>query len=83
MAILNVTYNGRSADISIQLDIQLDDAEVKRLATELLRSGGVHGMHYPELPLDALRHYVVDRFHDEQRMYLRPKVPFGAIAGSR
>lgn len=84
MATLNITYNGRSADLSIQVDLALDDDEVKRLAVELLRSGGVHSMHYPELPFDALRHYVVDRFQNEQRMYLRPKVPFGvAICRSR
>jgi hypothetical protein len=42
----------------------------------------VSGLHVRDLPADAFDHYVVDRFDTPQggqRMFLRPKVPFGAI----
>lgn len=79
--ILNITYQGRSADYQLGLDHDASDAEIRRIATEVLRSGGVRGMHVPDLAADALRGYVVDRLRapgGEPRIYLRPKVPFGA-----
>jgi hypothetical protein len=48
-----------------------------------VRSGGVRGLHLPNLPANAFQAYVVDRLRSpdgEQRIYLRPKVPFGARA---
>ena len=76
MAILNITYNGLSADYPVDLDRELNDVDVRRIAVEVVRSGGVPGLLISNLPDDAFVHYVVDRFND--RIYLRPKVPFGA-----
>ncbi len=81
MAILNITYNGLSADYPLDLDYALSDADVRRIAVEVVRSGGVRGLRAPDLRDDAFANYVVDRFRAPEggeRIYLRPKVPFGA-----
>jgi hypothetical protein len=81
MATLNITFDGLSADVPVELERYISDADVRRIAAELVRSGGVPGLHRFELRDDAFQHYVVDRFrgqHGEERIYLRPKVPFGA-----
>lgn len=81
MAVLNITYDGMSADLPVELDRPVSDADVKRIAAEVVRSGGVPGLHLAHLREDAFQHYVVDRFRGqrgEERIYLRPKVPFGA-----
>jgi hypothetical protein len=81
MAILNITYQGQSADYELALDFAASDADIMRIATEVVRSGGVRGLHVPNLPHNAFVNYVVDRLTGpggEQRIYLRPKVPFGA-----
>jgi len=71
MATLNITYNGLSSDVPLEADGAVSDADVRRIAVELLG-----------LPReDTFQHYVVDRFRGprgEERIYLRPKVPFGA-----
>jgi hypothetical protein len=79
--ILNITFQGHSADYQLGLDHDASDAEIRRIAREVLRSGGIRGMHVPTLADDAFRNYVVDRLRapgGEPRIYLRPKVPFGA-----
>jgi hypothetical protein len=76
MAILNITYNGLSADYPVELDHQLTDADVRRVAVEVVRAGNVPGLQIANLAEDAFALYVVDRFNE--RIYLRPKVPFGA-----
>lgn len=81
MAILNITYQGLSADCAVEFDTQLNDADVRRVAVELVRAGNVHGLALPDLPMQAFDQFVVDRFvspDGTQRLYLRPKVPFGA-----
>jgi hypothetical protein len=78
MAILNITYGGLSADYPIELDHVAGDADLKRIALEVVRSGGVPGLHLANLPANAFDGYVVDRLQNGQRLYLRPKVPFGA-----
>src|SRR5262249_23411451 len=81
VAILNITYAGRSADVAEPVPDRTSDAEIKRVAVEVLRAGDVPGLRVPGLSHDAFRHFVVDRFTDqygEVRIYLRPKVPFGA-----
>ena len=81
MAILNITYQGLSADVPVELEVDVSDADVRRIAVELVRSGGVPGLHVANLDADAFTNYVVDRFataQGGQRMYLRPKVPFGS-----
>ncbi len=81
MAILNITWNGVSAEASVNLDYAVSDSDVKRIALELMRSGGIPGLQVATLPTDAFEHYVVDRFDTPEggeRLFLRPKVPFGA-----
>ena len=80
MAILNITWNGVSADTEVNFDMRASDVDVKRVAVELLRSGAVPGMHLRALPANAFDNFVVDRFDTAeggQRLFLRPKVPFG------
>jgi hypothetical protein len=78
MAILNVTYNGLSADYAMELDVQVNDVDIRRIAVELLRTGGLTGLHVPNLAQNAFDGFVVDRLQNGERIYLRPKVPFGA-----
>jgi hypothetical protein len=81
MAILNITLNGVSADYKHDVDAQLIDRDIKRLALEVIRSGEVAGLWIASLPSNTFDNYVVDRFHSKrggQRIYLRPRVPFGA-----
>ncbi len=79
--ILNITWNGVSADATIDVDPTIGDRDIKRIAIELIRSGGVLGLHVQALPGDAFDHFVVDRFDTPEggkRLFLRPKVPFGS-----
>lgn len=80
MAVLNITYHGMSADLPGDVDHRLADDEVRRIAVEVVRSGDLPGLQVADLPEDAFRHFVVDRFDTPEggaRIYLRPKVPFG------
>lgn len=80
MAILNITYQGQSADYELPLDFATTDADIRRIATEIVRSGGARGLYIPNLHQNAFASFVVDRLtgpNGEQRIYLRPKVPFG------
>ena len=84
MATLNITYQGQSADYDLAIDYVASDADIRRIAWEVVRSGDIRGMHVPHLPEAAFRGYVVDRLRapgGEPRIYLRPKVPFGAARG--
>lgn len=78
MAILNITYNGLSADYPLELDTQVTDQDLRRIAVEVIRAGGVPGLHLAHLSEGAFDGFVVDRLQGGQRIYLRPKVPFGA-----
>ena len=80
MAVLNITYQGNSGDYDLEVDHTASDADIKRIAVEVVRSGGIRGLHLKNLPDNAFANYVVDRIRSggEQRIYLRPKVPFGA-----
>lgn len=83
MTTLNITYDGMSADVPVELDGQVSDTDVRRIAVEVVRTGGAPGLHLAQLRDDAFQNYVVDRFRGargEDRIYLRPKVPFGAPA---
>ena len=80
MATLNITYDGMSADYDMAIDYSVSDTDIRRIAVEVIRSGGVRGLHLANLRDDAFDHYVVDRMQSpqgQQRIYLRPKVPFG------
>jgi hypothetical protein len=81
MAVLNITYNGLSADYPLDVDMNLTDRDVRRIAVEVVRSGGVRGLQIANLGEHAFDDFVIDRFRTPQggnRIYLRPKVPFGA-----
>ncbi len=80
MATLNITYNGLSGDYPLELDGEVTDADVRRIAVEVVRSGNLTGLKIANLPVDAFANFVVDRFQNggQPRIYLRPKVPFGA-----
>jgi len=77
MAILNITYGGLSADYQLELDARIPDADLKRIAVEVLRAGNVPGLHLPHVAENAFDDFVIDRLQNGQRIYLRPKVPFG------
>jgi hypothetical protein len=79
--ILNITYQGHSADYDLEIDYAANDDDSRRIAVEVVRSGGVRGLHVADLRDGAFDLFVVDRLRStegEQRIYLRPKVPFGA-----
>ena len=80
--ILNITWSGVSVDADDRLRRPTStDRDVKRVAVEMIRSGDVPGLHVRTLPDDAFDHFVVDRFDTPEggkRLFLRPKVPFGA-----
>ncbi|MEW5737645.1 MAG: hypothetical protein AB1938_01900 [Myxococcota bacterium] len=78
MATLNITYNGLSADYPMELDARVSDADIRRIAVEVIRAGNVPGLNLQHLPDNAFDGFVVDRLQNGQRIYLRPKVPFGA-----
>ena len=81
MAILNVTYAGRSADVPWDVDDKLSDAEVKRVAAEAMRERVMRRALQADAAQPGLfTNFVVDRIHGPDgvlRLYLRPKVPFG------
>ena len=80
MTILNIPYQGQSADYDMDIDFAATDADIRRIAVEVVRSGGVRGLHLPQLQQNAFNAFVIDRLRapdGEQRIYLRPKVPFG------
>ena len=59
----------------------LETSGAPQPAVEVVRSGGVRGREVANLGERAFDDYVVDRFDTPQggrRIYLRPKVPFGA-----
>jgi hypothetical protein len=81
--ILNITYQGQSADYDLAIDYHASDADIRRIACEVVRSGSVRGLHIPHLADTAFDAYVVDRVRaagGAQRIYLRPKVPFGGAS---
>lgn len=85
MATLNITYHGMSADLPADVDDRLGDDEIRRLAREAVATGALPGLHVAGIGKDAFRHFVVDRFDTPAggiRVYLRPKVPFGAAPGT-
>jgi hypothetical protein len=80
--ILNITLQGVSADHAVDFDVEPRDEDVKRVAIELTRSGNIPGLQVAGLSDRAFDDYVVDRFDTPEggrRLFLRPKVPFGAV----
>lgn len=80
-ATLNITYHGMSADLPDPIEDVLGDDEIRKIAVEVVRTGALPGLHIANLDADAFRDFVVDRLATPdggRRIYLRPKVPFGA-----
>ncbi len=80
-AILNITFNGLSGDLPAPLESDTPDEDIRRIAIEVITQGGIDGMRFPDAPRSTFDNYVVDRFGTPaggHRIYLRPKVPFGA-----
>ena len=80
MNILNITFSGLSGDYMLDAGVPLTDRDVRRIAVEVVRSGGVRGLRADNLSERAFDDFVVDRFHapnGDLRIYMRPKVPFG------
>ncbi len=81
MAVLNITYNGHSTDYPLDIDTHLTDRDIRRIAVEVVRSGVMFGARLNSVTDRAFDDYVIDRFDTPvggHRIYLRPKVPFGA-----
>ena len=81
MAILNITYQGISVDYGREIDERMTDQDIRRTAIEVIRVGDLPGLQIAHLGDGAFDHFVVDRLRSpdgKQRIYLRPKVPFGA-----
>ena len=75
--LMNITWQGQSGNYWVNLDQGVDDATIKRVAEEAVRSGEVSGIG-SHIPRNAFANFVIDRFHDGQtRFVIRPKVPFG------
>lgn len=78
MARLNITLNGRSVDYTASISDAISDRDLKRQVEVLLRNGELG-------PWDGfadLSGFVVDRIRSPDgtlRLYIRPKVPFGAF----
>ena len=82
MAVLTITYQGISTEYPRHVADDLSDVDVRRIAVEVIRSGGIPGLHIIDLRDSAFTYFVVDRFDTPEggrRVYLRPKVPFGAF----
>jgi len=75
-----ITWAGQTGDLPDTVDFRASDLQIKRWATEAVRTGGV-----PGIDIDAradCRDFVVDRFvANAVRPYpliqVRPKTPFG------
>lgn len=78
---LNITWKGQNGDLPDAVAFEATDAEIKRWATEALRTGGIPGIGAdPHANLEA---FVIDRFSATaeipyNRLFARPKTPFGS-----
>jgi hypothetical protein len=82
MAVLNITLGGTSGDVPDEIGEDLSDDDIRRIAVMAVRSGDVPGLHVAGLDEAAFKDFAVDRLRDADgamRLYLRPKVPFGAL----
>lgn len=77
---LNITHGGANGDLLDPIAYDLPDADIRRMATEAVRTGSVPGIARAEAA--DFGDFVVERFPatDElpNRVMLRPKTPFGA-----
>ena len=79
-ASLNITLNGQNGNLKDPVFYDSSDADIKEWGTEAVRTGGVAGIDAD--PNADFSDFVVDRFDakdgEDNRLYLRPKVPFGS-----
>jgi len=79
---LNITVNGQNGDLPDPVVYDSTDADVKAWATEAVRNGDIPGIDAD--PNVDFGDFVVDRFDakddEPNRLYVRPKVPFGVEA---
>ena len=78
---VNITVNGMNADMAQLVNRDASDADIRRWATEAVRTGSVPGI--PADPTASFEDFVIDRYpphegRDHHMLALRPKVPFGA-----
>ncbi len=75
--LINITYQGQSGNYLVNMDPGVDDATIKNVCEEAVRSGEVPGVS-PAIPRNAFANFVIDRVHgDQPRFVVRPKFPFG------
>lgn len=80
-----MTYNGISFD-TVELDETTSDEDIKRIAAEVVSSGQVaslNGEDHDRVSPEVFSNFVVDRLQGTDgtpKIFLRPKVPFGADA---
>lgn len=81
-AVLNITWAGQNGDLPNPIMFDSTDEDIRRWATEAVRTG------VPGITADAavdFQDFVVERFSSTaglpNRVVLRPKTPFGALAG--
>lgn len=80
MARLNITFNGEQGDLPDPVNYDMTDGDLKQVATEAVRAGGVPGI--DAAPDADFTDFVIDRFAAKDdvplnRLMLRPKTPFG------
>ena len=77
---VNVTYDNQNGHLPDPVHVDLQEADVIRIAQEALRGGGIPGI--DAAPTADLDGYRVDRYpaKDDQpnRLFVRPKTEFGA-----
>ena len=77
---LNVTWKGTNGDLLDPVPYDATDAELKTWATEAVGGGSIPGITADETV--NFDDFIVDRFEASEdlpnRLFLRPKTPFGA-----
>ena len=73
-----ISVDGTPVSTWVDVADAIAESSGDTIAVEVVRSGNVVGLNLPHLADNAFDGFVVDRLQDGQRLYLRPKVPFGA-----
>jgi hypothetical protein len=78
-AVLNITYSNTNGDLKDWVPFDSTDADIKRYATEAIRSGSIQGIDAQDADFTD---FMVQRFPAKDdlpnRVVLRPKTAFGA-----
>ena len=77
---VSVTYEGRTGDLADPVSVDASHDDVRRMAQEALRSGGIRGL--PAFPEADLSGFVVDPCEPNEvtpfpRLLVRSKTAFG------